>query len=195
MDILAFTARPGWPIARKKRFEMSVCASNFQERILSKISVDENGCWNWTGCKNSEGYGKLTIGSRSDGTRRTVKAHRASYAAFVGEIPAGKDICHKCDNPSCVNPEHLFPGTEKDNVADMDAKGRRGFVLSENHPKAKLTEKDVIEARELRKQGFSYYKLAKMYGVYRETMRRAVLGKTWQHMSENRQKPEEDDHG
>ena len=173
---------------------MSVCASNFQERILSKISVDENGCWNWTGCKNSEGYGNLTIGSRSDGTRRTVKAHRASYAAFVGEIPAGKDICHKCDNPSCVNPEHLFPGTEKDNVADMDAKGRRGFVLSENHPKAKLTEKDVIEARELRKQGFSYYKLAKMYGVYRETMRRAVLGKTWQHMSENRQKPDGDDH-
>ena len=107
------------------------------------------------------------------------------------EIPAGKDICHKCDNPSCVNPEHLFPGTEKENVADMDAKGRRGFVLSENHPKAKLTEKDVIEARELRKQGFSYYRLAKMYGVYRETMRRAVLGKTWRHMSENRQKPEE----
>ena len=186
------TARPGWPTAAKKRFDRGACSVSLKERILSKVSVDENGCWNWTGCKNSEGYGNIGIGSRKDGTRKTLKAHRASYSAFVGEIPPGRDICHKCDNPSCVNPEHLFPGTEKENVADMDAKGRRGFLLSENHPKAKLTEKDVIEARELRKQGFSYYRLAKMYGVYRETMRRAVLGKTWRHMSENRQKPKEE---
>lgn len=170
---------------------MSVYPSDLRDRILSKVIVDENGCWNWTGSKNSEGYGNIGVGSRKDGTRKTLKAHRASYSVFVGEIPLGRDICHKCDNPSCVNPSHLFPGTEKENVADMDAKGRRGFVLSENHPKAKLTENDVMEARTLRKQGFSYYRLAKMYGVYRETMRQAVIGKTWKHMREDRHKPKE----
>lgn len=164
---------------------------NIQDRIMNHVQIDENGCWIWTGSKSPEGYGKMGIGSRKDATRRTARAHRVSYTVFVGKIPENYDICHKCDNPSCVNPAHLFPGTEKENVADMDAKGRRGFVLSEDHPKAKLTENDVMEARTLRKQGFSYYRLAKMYGVYRETMRQAVIGKTWKHMREARRKPEE----
>lgn len=165
---------------------------NIKERLLKHIEVNKNGCWVWTGSKNSEGYGNIQIGSRKDGTRRTAKAHRVSYSVFVGDIPENHDICHKCDNQSCVNPEHLFPGTEKENVADMDAKGRRGFVLSQLHPSAKLTEKDVVEARKLREQGQSYYSLAKKYGVYRETMRQAITGKTWRHMSQDRSKPKEE---
>lgn len=160
-----------------------------KERVLSHVSIADNGCWNWTGSKNKQGYGQIGIGSRRDGNRKTMRAHRLSFAVFNGEIPPGHDICHKCDNPSCVNPEHLFPGTVRDNMADMDAKGRRGYSLSEKHPSAKLREHDVWTARHLRGTGFSYYRLAKMYGVGRETMRQAVLGITWKHV-DNRRKPE-----
>lgn len=161
-----------------------------KERVLSHVSVASNGCWNWTGSKNKQGYGQIGIGARRDGNRKTMRAHRLSFSVFTGEIPAGHDICHKCDNPSCVNPEHLFAGTVRDNMADMDAKGRRGYSLSEEHPSAKLKERDVLRARYLRENGYSYYQLAKMYGVGRETIRQAVIGITWTHMSHRKPEPE-----
>lgn len=128
--------------------------------------------------------------------KKNRKTHRLSYSLFVGNIPEGYDICHKCDNPSCINPAHLFAGTVRDNMADMDSKGRRGYSYSEDHPSAKLTEEDVFTARKLRRNGYSYYRLAKMYGVNRETMRQAVLGATWKHLKDRRPpEGEEDRHG
>lgn len=166
---------------------------DIEDRLLSHVLVDENGCWNWTGSKNKQGYGSIGIGSRRTGERKTVKTHRLSYSLFVGNIPEGYDICHKCDNPSCINPAHLFAGTVRDNMADMDSKGRRGYSYSEDHPSAKLTEEDVFTARKLRRNGYSYYRLAKMYGVNRETMRQAVLGATWKHLKDRRP-PEGEEH-
>ena len=97
------------------------------------VRVEPSGCWTWIGCmdgstynntRNPRGrYGRFAIvGAREN--RRSVAAHRASYMLFVGEIPAGKYVCHKCDDPGCVNHEHLFLGTAKQNMDDMWAKGR-----------------------------------------------------------------------
>lgn len=90
-----------------------------REAILRKsIPVPEAGCWLWLGSTSSRGYGYSGIKGAPS------LAHRASYEAFSGPIPAGMCICHKCDTPACVNPDHLFAGTNLDNMRDMCAKGR-----------------------------------------------------------------------
>jgi len=82
--------------------------------------MNKNECWIWRGYKNRHGYGQMTLrGGRNE------YSHRLSYNLFVGAIPKGKCVLHKCDNPPCINPDHLFLGTRKDNVTDMDKKGRR----------------------------------------------------------------------
>lgn len=97
---------------------------NVRERLLRHTNHNEiSGCLEWTGSKRS-GYGRMIIGSRKDGTRKSVSAHRVSYEIEYGEIPAGMEVCHKCDNPSCVNPKHLFLGTRQDNINDRERKGR-----------------------------------------------------------------------
>lgn len=97
------------------------------ERFWAKVRVAP-GCWIWVGCRNSANYGHMGIGSRTDGSRRTMAAHRVSWELHNGPIPEGLCVLHHCDNPPCVNPAHLFLGTDADNVADRDAKGRQ--VLS-----------------------------------------------------------------
>lgn len=91
----------------------------FEERFLRKIQPGESGCMLWSGRKNKKGYGYY------DKDGKAVFAHRYSYRTIVGEIPNGYFVCHKCDVPSCVNPEHLFVGTPSDNIRDCISKGRR----------------------------------------------------------------------
>lgn len=88
------------------------------ENLLSKIRVDGDGCWNYTLKTNGQGYALVRVNGR------TTPAHRLSYEHFKGAIPEGLFICHKCDNRACVNPEHLYAGTQKDNVKDMFDRGR-----------------------------------------------------------------------
>lgn len=139
---------------------------HLQDRIKRRSIISpENGCWEWSGAK-TVGYGRITIGSRSDGTRReSYAAHRASYEAFIGIVPDGYDVCHQCDNRGCVNPEHLFVGTRKDNMQDCINKNRFVYIepqRGELHPQAKLSAQDV---KEIRSTNYSSNKLGSLYGV------------------------------
>lgn len=94
-----------------------------KERFLRKVEKSP-GCWIWKGSFNSRGYGNSTLNNLK---KQYVGAHRVSYALFIGDIPSGMSVLHKCDNRKCVNPEHLFLGTQKDNVQDAISKDRFVF--------------------------------------------------------------------
>ena len=149
------------------------------ERLLSHVQVNEpHGCWEWTGSKRN-GYGRMIIGSRTDGTRKTVMAHRVSYELEYGEIPNGMEVCHKCDNRCCVNPEHLFLGTHKENMDDRDNKGRNKPQKGEKNGRAKLSENDVYAIRTKRANGSTFQEIADEYGIHKKTVMDAVSGKNW----------------
>ena len=108
---------------------MSKVRRQFRERFEEKyIPEPMSGCWLWIGGTNEHGYGIIGLGKRGFGN---IKAHRASWKLYVGELAEDIDVCHKCDNPYCVNPQHLFLGTHKINMSDMCKKGR--------HPNTKKT--------------------------------------------------------
>jgi hypothetical protein len=110
------------------------------ERIEKKVErIPEGGCWVWMGTTTVRGYGQI------EHKTKKLYAHRASYEAFVGPIPQGMYVCHTCDNVSCVNPNHLFLGTQKQNLQDMARKGRS--TRGEKNPGAKLTEEQVNQIR------------------------------------------------
>lgn len=156
----------------------------WRDRFMAKVSPEPNtGCWLWTGTASSRGYGKFRIGSGR--TRRMVGAHRFAYEHFVGPIPTGLYVCHHCDTPACVNPAHLFVGTNGDNVRDMDAKGRRRPrpPLGEDHWNSKLTEDRVRELREWVRSGNSPNDFAAKYGYRKRMVQRAAHGITWGHVS------------
>lgn len=139
-------------------------------------SINENGCWEIIShAPNLKGYVVLTR------KRKNVRAHRLSYEIFVGEIPEGMCVCHYCDNRSCVNPSHLFPGTVQDNNADMFQKGRQWTPLGIKHGRAKLNDEKVGEIRILVKE-FTQERVAKMLGVGQSTINDIVTGKTWSHV-------------
>ncbi len=154
--------------------------------IFSNYVIDDNGCWLWAGSHISDGYGSVSIGGKP------TRAHRAFYSHFVGPIPDGMFVCHKCDVRPCVNPDHLFLGTNQDNVDDRERKGRNKLPpKGEQHNHAKLTESQVIEARFLWQSGRSQNSLAKQFGVCAKTMREAVTGKSWKSLPH----PQGEEHG
>jgi hypothetical protein len=144
-------------------------------------------CWEWTRGKTRLGYGRFAF------RRRTERAHRVAYVLRVGPIPEGMCVCHRCDNPSCVRPSHLFLGTTQENTADKVAKGRHftGDPVSyerrprgERHPMAKIGEADVFEIRRARRAGVSLNALAARYGITKAAVRFAAIGKSWAHLKE-----------
>lgn len=137
--------------------------------------VDEStGCWTWTGYRQDNGYGQMRY------RRKLLAAHRASYEAYVGKIPDGMIVCHKCDNPSCVNPAHLFIGTHADNVADKVSKNRQAKGI--NNGRAKLTERRVRRIRQETASGATRAELAKRYNVDPKTIRLIAERRTWRHL-------------
>lgn len=112
------------------------------ESFWKRLTKTDSGCWEFSGCKSSDGYGRLIFQGRK------LSAHRLAYELTEGAIPDGMAICHKCDNPPCCNPDHLFLGTQADNVADRVAKGREGYRKGEKNGRAKLTDALVIDIRQ-----------------------------------------------
>lgn len=150
------------------------------ERFHEKYHTEPNsGCWLWVGASNKNGYGAIQTGLWKKS--KVEPAHRVSYKIFHGvELASSQVICHRCDNPSCVNPDHLFLGTHADNAADKVKKGRH--IIGDKCWNAKITEKDVLEIRRLRDAGVSCGILANKYLVNRETIRLIGTRKNWSHV-------------
>lgn len=136
------------------------------------------GCWEWIGTMNRN-YGRF----------RGDQAHRVAYQLQVGPIPDGMLVCHKCDNPKCVRPSHLFLGTYQDNMSDKVLKGRQSHVgcsrnppKGEKNPKAKLTEDAVREIRRLVGSGMTLAAAGRMYGVRYQSISSLIRGDTWSHV-------------
>lgn len=152
---------------------------------------EQSGCWEWQGSTRG-GYGRIIVGSRKNGTRRSESAHRLSYILNNGAIPEGMEVCHKCDNRCCINPDHLFLGTRQDNIDDREAKGRNNPPVGEENGNAKLTKLDVLEIIEKRERGLSFQRIANEYGVSKKTVQNAVSGKTWQCARQMPEPPKEE---
>lgn len=162
-----------------------------KQDIYNHIVVNaETGCWNWTRGKDTRGYGAAYIPHR-------VMAHRLSYELSVGPIPPGKHVCHTCDNPSCINPDHLWIGTHAENMADKEAKGRgtkppvlRGddhwsrkhpdrVKRGADNPNAKLTIHQVIGIRRAYLAGMSHRDIATTFGISEKSVPDYISGKGW----------------
>lgn len=153
-----------------------------EERFWSKIDrSNPDGCWIWTAAvwKQRGGYGKFQAGSSRSGNR-AVRAHRFAWELTHGPIPDGLQVCHRCDNPPCCNPSHLFLGAPVVNSRDMVAKGRSN--RGEARPQAKLTETAVLEIRRRLADGDSCYRLAKEFGVGWSTVKHVARDSTWKHV-------------
>lgn len=175
----------------RKRRELLVVTP---EVLFSKTdgNGDPEACWNWLMAKNGKGYGRTCSNGKSHYT------HRLSWELINGEIKDGLFVLHRCDNPSCINPSHLFLGTQKQNLEDMHAKGRNaqptGFrhgsktkpekiARGERISNSKLKEDQVIEIRQLKESsGISNRAIAKLYNVTPPTIRGIVNGTAWIHI-------------
>ena len=138
------------------------------------------GCWEWQGSivKDRGGYGRFHANGKSH------RAHRISWQIHKGEWPGDLFVCHKCDNPKCVRPSHLFLGTTTDNMRDMLRKRRKPSQAGERHPSNKLTAKDVKAIRKAHKKGVSQADLHRQYNVSRATICVIIKRVRWSHIKD-----------
>jgi|Wag4MinimDraft_6_1082665.scaffolds.fasta_scaffold02228_9 hypothetical protein len=145
------------------------------ERLEHYSAPGNNGCIVFTGSRQASGHGEIAYKGRK------FRAHRLSYITHVGPIPQGMVICHKCDNPPCINPEHLFLGTQADNLKDARQKGRMKAPnpRGERHGLAKLNAEKVAAIRSDQR---TQREIAKEYGVHQTTIKNIKLNRTWKHV-------------
>lgn len=157
-------------------------ANGFPERILAKRQWTETGCLEFMGARTDRGgYGKAVIGSRRDGSRRIVRVSRLAWITMHGEIPDGQIVCHRCDNPPCFNPDHLFLGAPVDNTADMIAKGRARHTAHRgaSNGRTRLAEEEVRKIRALAASGRSCRSIAREFSVGAGTVSAIVRRVNW----------------
>jgi hypothetical protein len=155
------------------------------ERFWAQVQrAGPDQCWIWMGRRASSrgDYGAFDIRSRTGKRFRPHHAHRVAWELTYGPVPDGLFVCHRCDNPPCCNPAHLFLGSAADNNHDKCAKGRQ--VFGERHGQAKLTASAVAEMRRRFASGESLCALARAFGVHCSTAGSAIHGLTWRHVSE-----------
>ena len=149
----------------------------YVDRFWSKVEIlDENACWEWTGANNGR-YGQFWVNERLE------QSHRVSWILHCGEIPEGLFVLHECDNPSCVNPDHLFLGTQKDNMRDAVKKGRLKNQKGANNNRVELTENQVLAIRAEYKTGkTSCRKLGGKHGKDYKHINNIINRKSWRHI-------------
>lgn len=185
-----FLAKQSWIAEGNGRFCSRRCFGIWKSNNPKPLSerfqkfvgpITPTGCMPWTGGTDKRGYGK--IGS-TDG--KTLIAPRVAWELANGPIKDGLFVCHKCDNPICVNVDHLFLGTQKENMADALSKDRMAYG-ERKKKSAKLTDNKVMEIRRLhRNNEYNQYELAKIFGVSVPTINLIVNEKTWKHLINNR---------
>jgi len=160
-------------IAANKRFKMPAHMDDLKFRFFEKVLKKD--CWEWRGhLSSSFGYGRLRFNGVAWDT------HILSWKIHNGDIPKGMCICHTCDNPACVNPNHLFMGSYAQNSADMKAKNRHAF--GEKNGMSKLSNKEVLSIRKDLKAGVSSILLAKQYGVHPNHILRIKRNESWKNV-------------
>ena len=156
-----------------------------EESLWNQVTPSNNKeCWIWQGCTNPEGYGiiRRRIGN---GKQKFYPVHRLAYKILIGDIPDGMYVCHHCDNPPCVNPNHLFIGTPSDNIQDCIQKGRFRCNPSrgEANGQSKLSLSQVKEMRIKFDNGVKARDLSEEYGVSDSQIWNIVYRKAWKHVS------------
>jgi hypothetical protein len=145
-------------------------------RFLSHVDAIEDGkCWEWSGITNSNGYGRFSF---KDVHRL---AHRVSFEIFFGPIPQGMNVCHRCDNRLCVNPEHLWLGTQSENLRDAVSKGRlsQPDTAAEKNGNRRLDWEKVQAIRDMHRSGVKKYHIAGLFGVSPSTIANITNFETW----------------
>lgn len=143
------------------------------KRFWNKIRVTK-GCWLWTGCtRGSKEYGAIRFKSK------LYRAHRFSWIIHYGPIPEGILVLHTCDNPLCVNPNHLFLGTHEDNIEDCKNKGRLNRPKGEQNGRSKLSYEDVLLIKRRLKEGIKQNILAKEFNISQQTISNIKLNQSW----------------
>ena len=155
------------------------------------IPVPDSGCWLWVGTIGNKGYGRFGTGTTKLGTFKSHPAHRASYQVYRGPIPDGMFVCHKCDVRSCVNPDHLFIGTNLDNNRDMVRKGRAKLLKGSSNGFARLNEEQAYLIRHGHPE-LTNKQAAELYDVSVGAVNAVRTNRTWRHIKSPNESPSEE---
>lgn len=146
------------------------------ESLLAKTKTMPNGCMEWLPSKDKNGYGYYMI------MYKNLRAHRVMAALVYGEPQDKQIVLHSCDNPPCINPEHLSYGTQKENIRQKFDRNRANLSLGSNRKNSVLTEEIVLKARQMRAEGQSIVSISRHFGINQGTMYDAIKRITWKHL-------------